>query len=150
MPDVLMPEIRVIKDRCRNSNVRDATGLLRLAREHTARCTIGGSEATPRPVSVIRGSTIQECAKRIRLVTDELPDSDQALSGARAALDAAKAAAFLGFAYDHRSLERLGIDRLNRIANVPAGHERAVHGTSYGMTSGNCGRVEATVHESNC
>ena len=51
MPDVLMPEIRVIKDRCRNSTVRDATGLLRLAREHTARCTIGGSEATPRPVS---------------------------------------------------------------------------------------------------
>lgn len=96
-------------------------------------------------VPVVPVRDIQECAKRIRLVTDELPDSDRALSGARAALDAAEAVAFLGFAYDHRSLERLGIDRLNRIANVPDGHERAVYGTSHGMTVGNCGRVEATV-----
>ena len=81
------------------------------------------------------------CAKRIRLVTDELPDDDSTIVSVRRMIESADHIVFVGFAFDHRNLKRLGLSGLTRAA---PGHDR-LYGTSFGMTGGNIARVTTTL-----
>jgi hypothetical protein len=99
-----------------------------------------------------------ECAKRIRLVTEEIPEHDPTIAAARRRITAANRIVFMGFAYEHRNLQRLGIAELigneyselqrRGIAEPEKTHppeRRRLHGTSYRMTQGNIMRVTTTL-----
>jgi hypothetical protein len=84
---------------------------------------------------------VLECAKRIRLVTDEIDDNDAIVLDAQAKIAAADQVVFLGFAYDPRNLERLGTAGLTSGAK---GYRR-LQGTCHGLTAGNIDRVQKTL-----
>jgi hypothetical protein len=81
---------------------------------------------------------IRLCAERIRLVSDEIADDDPTVLEIRAKLKAAAEVVFIGFAYEHRDLQRLSLSALNR-------PYVALRGTNYGMTSGNSARAMTTL-----
>jgi SIR2-like domain len=83
---------------------------------------------------------VQKCAERIRLVTDELPSDDPHISAARNCIQNAEKIVFMGFAYDHRNLDRLGI--LGKKWS-----ELQVWGTCYDLTQGDIGRIQSTFNE---